>query len=670
MSLISYIGSNPLNRVDTQNRNTYVATAGQTIFAATYTPGYVDVYKQGIKLRGPTGFAFTAIDGNTVVLASGATAGDIIDIVAIRASTPYDFYTKSQADFIHGNFYAVAGGTSDALSLTLNPLPTSLPDGIQFKVMTVSANATTTPSATISNLGLAKAITGPGGIALKANAWAPNQGITLRYNLAGDRFEFLEYKDTSFTQPGTGAVVRTAQDKMRESVSFKDYGVAEDNVTDDTSAIQRVINLIGAAAPFDGTYPAIELSFSTKAKVYIAGTVYIPSFVHINLNGAVLRGSGTNTMFESGYWSGGSVVSNFGQANETQFVVGSKVHNGNILNCNKAFHLFNFCESSQVENIRMVGVNQAIYAKRCFYGLFNNIMSRGPLDGTILPCYHFDDEVNAISLNSLFAGFYTVGWKFSGAKRNVIAINCSSESCPTGVSVNDSTAGIKFLGWYFENCYNAIDCVTDGNHSNVTVDDCWFYSVTNAIQGSTILSGEFKANNSLNGAALNLPSNYSPRFKVEIPPDSTVYNATPILPTTYILGDGVDVEYTKQIYDSDGFVKAKGQIYSGPIPHSYSGDSGKPIVNQIPFCTATLTGTTLTVDTKINYRDSEFIGVSLRIIDGTVKQAIGFCVSNGILPVLVTSPLTLSPSNNGGYYRFTVSGLTAATSYAGSIRIL
>lgn len=193
MSLVSYVGATPLNRVDTQNRNTYVATAGQTMFPAVYTPGYVDVYKNGSKLRGPTGFAFTAIDGTSVVLTTEAVEGDVIEIVAIRASTPYDFYNKSQADFLAGNFYAVAGGSSDALLLTLSPLPTSLPDGIQFKVMTAVANTTTMPSVTIANLGISKYISGPGATPLYAGAWIANQCITLRYNLAGDRFEFLEF---------------------------------------------------------------------------------------------------------------------------------------------------------------------------------------------------------------------------------------------------------------------------------------------------------------------------------------------------------------------------------------------------------------------------------------------------------------------------------------------
>ena len=56
---------------------TFTATSGQTTFSTpSYTAGYINVYRNGVFLT-PTS-DFTATNGTTVVLASGATAGDTI----------------------------------------------------------------------------------------------------------------------------------------------------------------------------------------------------------------------------------------------------------------------------------------------------------------------------------------------------------------------------------------------------------------------------------------------------------------------------------------------------------------------------------------------------------------------------------------------------------------
>ena len=74
-----YIGAIPTPQA-TQSRDVYTATSNQTTFTTQgYTPGFVSVYLNGVHLARAD---FTATNGSDVVLASGATADDTVEIVS------------------------------------------------------------------------------------------------------------------------------------------------------------------------------------------------------------------------------------------------------------------------------------------------------------------------------------------------------------------------------------------------------------------------------------------------------------------------------------------------------------------------------------------------------------------------------------------------------------
>jgi hypothetical protein len=75
-------------------RQSFTATEGQTTFSVNYVVGGVDVYYNGLKLLDSVDY--TATNGTSVVLTTGATAGDIIDITAANAYTVTDHYTKAE----------------------------------------------------------------------------------------------------------------------------------------------------------------------------------------------------------------------------------------------------------------------------------------------------------------------------------------------------------------------------------------------------------------------------------------------------------------------------------------------------------------------------------------------------------------------------------------------
>jgi hypothetical protein len=81
----------------------YTSTSGQTTFSGSdtygnilnYTPGLVLVYIGGIFLN-PT--QYTATNNTTVIVSSGVSLGQIVNIVAFNAYNIANVYTKTQSD--------------------------------------------------------------------------------------------------------------------------------------------------------------------------------------------------------------------------------------------------------------------------------------------------------------------------------------------------------------------------------------------------------------------------------------------------------------------------------------------------------------------------------------------------------------------------------------------
>ncbi|WP_332878567.1 glycosyl hydrolase family 28-related protein [Massilia sp. S19_KUP03_FR1] len=474
-----------------------------------------------------------------------------------------------------------------------------------------------------------------------------------------------------FLQKGAGSVARTFADTLGDHVNVKNFGAKLDGITDDTAAVQKAINSFGVSDAFSGSSVGGVVDFVPGKTALILGTIYLPSYVKIDLRGAMLRGSGTNTIIKTGYWSGGIVIDNTALPVDTQFVVAASVENGSISNADRAFDLLNFGEGSALRKLRFIGVNQVLHARRSFYSAYSDLHARSPIVGSKYPAFHFDDQVNAQRIDSLFSVAYNTGFRFSGVKDNILATNCGVERGLVGVDVHDSTAAAQFLGWYMEDLTTAFAFNADGKHQNIKVDGTWFYSVTNAISGGNVISGEWGANNVLSGAAINLPGNFVNRMKVAIPSDTTADNAIATIPTGYNLGDGMTIDYVKSIYNSGtGLIASKARVSSGVIPFDYAGDSGAVISNQIPFSTSILTATTLTVNTKINYRESAFVGLQLTIQASGTQQVAAIYCGGVALSLAKPAGVTVAVSNNNGFFTFTVTGLKAATTYNGVVRIL
>ena len=131
----------------------FTATAGQTTFSVpSYTAGYIDVYRNGVMLGSAD---YTATNGTTVVLAAGATAGDLVETIS--------FYVSSVLNAIP----AVAGAVTNSYlldgSVTKAKMAASgawAPAGTVIQVVTDLYGAlVSSTSSTFADTGLSATIT-------------------------------------------------------------------------------------------------------------------------------------------------------------------------------------------------------------------------------------------------------------------------------------------------------------------------------------------------------------------------------------------------------------------------------------------------------------------------------------------------------------------------------
>jgi len=129
-----YIGNIPVPSA-TQTKTRIVATSEQTSFTTSgeYTPGHIDVFLGGVKLDSSE---FTATDGTTVVLASGANTGQIFESISY---TTFKVDASSLANQSgHSGKYLTTDGTNTSwadvsltgLGVTATAVELNILDGV------------------------------------------------------------------------------------------------------------------------------------------------------------------------------------------------------------------------------------------------------------------------------------------------------------------------------------------------------------------------------------------------------------------------------------------------------------------------------------------------------------------------------------------------------------
>jgi len=92
----------------------FTATAGQTSFSTpSYTVGYINVYRNGVLLGSAD---YTATTGTTVVLAKGASAGDLVTTESFYVSSVLNAIPNNSAAVQQTNIASGVAGTGPAFS--------------------------------------------------------------------------------------------------------------------------------------------------------------------------------------------------------------------------------------------------------------------------------------------------------------------------------------------------------------------------------------------------------------------------------------------------------------------------------------------------------------------------------------------------------------------------
>ena len=218
--------------------------------------------------------------------------------------------------------------------------------------------------------------------------------------------------DVSFLQAGTGAVTRTAQSKMRDVVSVKDFGAVGDGVADDTAAINAAlasVNLGGAVYFPAGVYRVTAL-LAIPGGVIVYGD---------GMTATRVRQEGAAYCFALG---NGAVMRDMRLDGSASATGGININN---------------CGLGQVENVRIEGFNAA-----SAIGIRLNESYRVKLSYLyIYDCY------NGLS----FTGNVTA---FEFDKGNVATSNAAGKAinAPAGAGNNIEA---YFNTVYFESCYGA-----------------------------------------------------------------------------------------------------------------------------------------------------------------------------------------------------------------------
>ena len=232
----------------------------------------------------------------------------------------------------------------------------------------------------------------------------------------------------TFLPAGTGAVSRSVQSKLRDTVSVKDYGAVGDGVTDDTAAIQAAINAC-----------ASTVAQGAKAVYLPAGEYKITSALSIPREFIEIYGDGMwASAINFGTTAGGGLTTASIQYLRPMFrdfaIRGSNSGGGIAMNLS---NVYGQVYLGSIRNVHLQSDGNAMYAPRFFSMMMDNVAATSYSGHSfVVAC---GPGVTWNSCYALVCGAGKAGYRLTGII-NMVGCNGLNSGDWWGIFGQDTTA--------------------------------------------------------------------------------------------------------------------------------------------------------------------------------------------------------------------------------------